>query len=69
MRIPAALPLDERPSGWLAFDLWAETLRAAIRHHRFLHRAPQQTTWGILDVLVRMPDRAGRGEPTLVESH
>lgn len=68
MRILATLPLDERPSGWLASGLWAETLRAAVRQHHFLPWATQQTAWGIPDLLVRMPDRAGCGEPTPIES-
>lgn len=57
MRVPAALPLDERPNERITPGLWTETHRATVRHKHFLRRPPQQTTRGILDLLVRVSDR------------
>ena len=69
MRIPTALPLDERPDKRATPGLWTETHRATIRRHHFLPWTPWQTTRGILNFLVCVPDRAGRGKLPSVESH
>ena len=57
VRIPAALPLDERPRR-VTSGARTETHRTPIRHHYFICSPPEQAAWGILNLLVRLSDRA-----------